>query len=444
MTRTSPTRPRVSSSVAASELLEERYASLRLLVHNLPIGLFSMEDPRSGQFTQVNPAMARALGFSSPEELAGRNANDAYADPKERQETFARFLADPGFRDTGIAKFETVRLRRDGTSFPALITVSATFHDDGSIARFDGAVEDLSERKRAERSFMASEERFRIVFETAEIGIALTDMQTRITRANPALCRFLQRPEADLLGRCFDDLLVDMDRAGPFVAPPGDAGGEPPKSAAERGFAAACGDTVVGYTSVTWLSDGEGRPFQAAVVVQDVTLRRKLEDEMVRVQKLESLSLLAGGIAHDFNNFLSAILGNISLAQQSHGDLAECSRGGARRHDAGTRRDAAAPHVRERRGSREEAAHPCSPSRARRPPSACEAAQSPAPSARSRIFPPVEIDQGQEWGRSSATSSSTRRRRCLLVGRSRSTSTWWTSVSPPRPSSRRGATSAPR
>ncbi len=306
------------------ELLEERYASLRLLVHNLPIGLFSMEDPRSGRFTQVNPALARAFGFSSPEELAGREANETYGDPKERQETFARFLADPGFRETGIAKFETVRLRRDGTAFPALVTVSATFRDDGSIARFDGALEDLSERKRAERGFMASEERFRIVFESAEIGIALTDMQTRITRANPALCRFLQRSEADLVGRRFDDLLVDTDRAGSFVAQPGEAGAEPPKSAAERGFATARGDTVVGYTSVTWLSDGEGRPFQAAVVVQDVTLRRKLEDELVRVQKLESLALLAGGIAHDFNNFLSAILGNISLALQSRGDTDEC------------------------------------------------------------------------------------------------------------------------
>jgi PAS domain S-box-containing protein len=306
------------------EQLEERYASLRLLVHNLPIGLFSMEDPRSGRFSQVNSAMARAFGFASPEELERGNAYESYADPKERDETFARFLADPSFRATGIAKFESVRLRRDGTPFPALITVTATFGEDGAITRFDGAVEDLTERKRAERCFLASEERFRIVFETAEIGIALTDMQGGITRANPALCRFLQRSEADLVGARFDDLLVDIDRAGPLVGRPGEAEAEPPRSAAERSYSTVHGDTVVGYTSVTWLSDGEGRPFQAAVVVQDVTLRRKLEDEMTRIQKLESLSLLAGGIAHDFNNFLTAIVANVGHAQQARGDQLEC------------------------------------------------------------------------------------------------------------------------
>jgi PAS domain S-box-containing protein len=333
MTTSEPETPELQLLRRRLELLEERYASLRLLVENLPIGLFSMEDPRSGRFTQVNSAMARAFGFVSPEEMERANAYESYADPKERDETFARFLADPSFRATGIAKFESVRLRRDGTPFPALITVSATFGENGSITRFDGAVEDLSERKRAERCFLTSEERFRIVFETAEIGIALTDMQGGVTRANPALCRFLQRTERELVGERFDDLLVDTGRAGSLVGRPGEAEREPPKSA-ERCYSTANGDTVVGYTSVSWLSDGDGRPFQAAVVVQDVTLRRKLEDEMNRMQRLESLSLLAGGIAHDFNNFLTAIIGNIGHALKARGDQIECL---AAAQDAATR-----------------------------------------------------------------------------------------------------------
>ena len=46
----------------------------------------------------------------------------------------------------------------------------------------------------------------------------------------------------------------------------------------------------------------------------DITDLKKMEEEIVKFQKLDSLSLLAGGIAHDFNNYLTAIIGNISLA----------------------------------------------------------------------------------------------------------------------------------
>ena len=49
---------------------------------------------------------------------------------------------------------------------------------------------------------------------------------------------------------------------------------------------------------------------------QDITERKRLEEELLRAQKLESMGVLAGGIAHDFNNILTTILGNVSLARE--------------------------------------------------------------------------------------------------------------------------------
>jgi len=51
------------------------------------------------------------------------------------------------------------------------------------------------------------------------------------------------------------------------------------------------------------------------LLVQDVTLKKHVEEEMLKAQKLESLGILAGGIAHDFNNLLTSLLGNISIAK---------------------------------------------------------------------------------------------------------------------------------
>jgi nitrogen-specific signal transduction histidine kinase/ActR/RegA family two-component response regulator len=52
-----------------------------------------------------------------------------------------------------------------------------------------------------------------------------------------------------------------------------------------------------------------------AVLFVDITKRRQMEQELHKVQKLESIGILAGGIAHDFNNILTGILGNLSLAR---------------------------------------------------------------------------------------------------------------------------------
>ncbi|KYK28539.1 MAG: hypothetical protein AYK19_20790 [Theionarchaea archaeon DG-70-1] len=51
------------------------------------------------------------------------------------------------------------------------------------------------------------------------------------------------------------------------------------------------------------------------LVFNDVTEKRRIEQELLKTQKLESLSILAGGVAHDFNNILTAILGNANLAK---------------------------------------------------------------------------------------------------------------------------------
>jgi signal transduction histidine kinase/CheY-like chemotaxis protein len=63
------------------------------------------------------------------------------------------------------------------------------------------------------------------------------------------------------------------------------------------------------------IRDQESRIVGAVLVFRDITDKLKMEEELFKAQKLESIGILAGGIAHDFNNLLTAILGNISLAK---------------------------------------------------------------------------------------------------------------------------------
>jgi len=63
------------------------------------------------------------------------------------------------------------------------------------------------------------------------------------------------------------------------------------------------------------MHDAEGRGIGSVLVLRDVTERSRLESELERASKLESVGILAGGIAHDFNNILAVVMGNITLAQ---------------------------------------------------------------------------------------------------------------------------------
>lgn len=76
-----------------------------------------------------------------------------------------------------------------------------------------------------------------------------------------------------------------------------------------------CQDSPVGFFDILAFQTGPGN---VAVILQDVSERRKQEEDDLRLQKLEALGSLAGGIAHDFNNLLQGIFGYIELAKMSY------------------------------------------------------------------------------------------------------------------------------
>jgi len=80
------------------------------------------------------------------------------------------------------------------------------------------------------------------------------------------------------------------------------------------------------WLTASLVRNPEGRPVAMIGLTRDLADQKKLEEEHVRAQKLESVGVLAGGLAHDFNNLLTIILGNLDLARLfagSNPDVAE-------------------------------------------------------------------------------------------------------------------------
>ncbi|MBA3004275.1 MAG: PAS domain S-box protein [Desulfurivibrio sp.] len=171
-------------------------------------------------------------------------------------------------------------------------------------------------------SLHVSEKKFRTLFDNTNDAILIYNLDCSLIEVNRATCERLGYSREELLALPI----------GQFIA-------QPYASIAKERIKQLKKSGTAIFESAHIKKDGSIFPieqscslmeFDAQTVIlcvaRDISQRKKLDQERLRTQKLESLGILAGGIAHDFNNLLSGILGNISLAKASlpaTGEVAE-------------------------------------------------------------------------------------------------------------------------
>jgi PAS domain S-box-containing protein len=176
-----------------------------------------------------------------------------------------------------------------------------------------------SDRTQAEAALRDSEVRFRAIFEQAAIGIGLVDMQGRSITANPALTTMLGYSANELHNIPFttfthpDDVDSDVALFSELIA------GTREFYAMQKRYIRKDGQVVWGNLRVSLIRDASGAPQFAIGMAEDVTERKRIEQQYLQAQKLDSIGRLAGGIAHDFNNLLTVILGNTDMLLQEVG-----------------------------------------------------------------------------------------------------------------------------
>lgn len=155
-----------------------------------------------------------------------------------------------------------------------------------------------------------SEGRYRVLFDQAPYGVCLINNDFIITHCNQSMIHIFQSSYEKVIGL---DLNTLLDKT--FI-PVFEKAFQGEVSSLESRYRASTSSAELCLAvKVVPLFDDKGKVYGAMGVVEDITERKKMEEEIVKSQKLESLGVLAGGIAHDFNNILSIILGNLSLAQ---------------------------------------------------------------------------------------------------------------------------------
>jgi PAS domain S-box-containing protein len=160
-----------------------------------------------------------------------------------------------------------------------------------------------------------SEGRVRALLESASEGIVVIDEKGEILLVNGTTERFFGYERGELFGKPVETLLKEDlheahrgHRQTYFAHPHTRAMGVGMPLSGRR----KDGTTFPVEISLSFIDEG-GRKVVLAMV-NDVTERKRVEDQLRELDKVESLGVLAGGIAHDFNNMLTGILGNASMA----------------------------------------------------------------------------------------------------------------------------------
>ncbi|MEW6262542.1 MAG: PAS domain S-box protein [Thermodesulfobacteriota bacterium] len=280
-------------------------AKYRSIFENAVEGIF--QSTVEGRFITVNPALARMLGYESAAELMETVTDigrQLFVDPENRMEAM-RQLEEHG----SVSLFETQFLRRDGSKIWVSISNRTVRDADGGLLYYEGLLQDITERKRAEEEHA----RLFTAIEQAAEGVFITDPEGIIRYVNPAFEHITRYRRSEILGqstgiiesgkhdRAFMKKIIETLRRGEVWS------GRITGKKKDGAFYEA-------EVTASPVKDETDEIINYVILHRDVTREAKLETRLRQAQKVEAIGTLAGGIAHDFNNILTAIIGYTQMA----------------------------------------------------------------------------------------------------------------------------------
>ncbi|MGY8824160.1 MAG: PAS domain-containing protein [Candidatus Latescibacterota bacterium] len=227
------------------------------------------------------------------------------------------FLSEGSFQQALSEKYHEMEFRVVGVGTRAVKTIhlwgEVVANAEGIPIRIYGTLQDITAAKSAELALRASEERYRLLVDNASVCIHEIDLEGRLVSMNQTGLDMMEvADEASIYGMRYLDIVAAEDRQRIESLWDGALANQP--SHFQFKVDSKGGPLFIDSSFIPIQGD-EGHLVNIMGVLQDITVRRQMEEELRKKQNLESLGVLAGGIAHDFNNVLTAVIGGLGLLE---------------------------------------------------------------------------------------------------------------------------------
>ena len=286
-----------------TERKEKEAEIYRGIFSNTVIGMYRITT--EGSVLMANSALVSMLGYSSFDELAQHNLHDVRYDSEQLHFGLSEHLKDKEV----VLGLESLWFRRDGTSLFIRESSRAVRDESGNVLYYEGTVEDITERKRAEDALRESNTR------NEALLAAMPEMMFVLSNNGTYLDFKVEKeddlsiPPGEIIGKNISDVGFSED-AVKFIL-------EQIENTLKTGTTHSF-EYDLNIKGSDNIFDARIVPFgenKILATVRNITEKAKAEEELRKLQKIENTATLASGIAHDFNNILTGLFGNISIAK---------------------------------------------------------------------------------------------------------------------------------
>ena len=267
--------------------VREREERFRQIAENVR-EVFFMMSAETDEILYISPAY---------EEVWGRSCESLYADPVSwlmaihpEDSGKAQATLETQFRAGDEFKEDYRIIRPDRTIRWVSVRAFPVRNEQGKFDRFVGIAEDITQRKLAEEAMRKSEEQFRLTFESAPIGMAITSLDGKFQRVNQSLCEALDYTATELLRLSFADISQPEDMDLHLSLQQKLAQGEESDFQIEQRYVGKHGRPVDALLKVVMVRDSRGKPLHFNNQIVDITERKKMEQQLLHDALHDSLT----------------------------------------------------------------------------------------------------------------------------------------------------------